>query len=236
MTKVLDNASVLKAYRSLLKESKDWGHRFSTPAVRGVLNRLFGLDALRLDYSNEEYALALIRSDPNSIACIPEQVWEKIKDDSDNILTLQRVGGAMPHNTEGIQFCLVVDEGWELLGWQPLALILAAGAIKMDIYTIGSGIDGDDSIDITFFKDVNKPIDLDYETWTWDINDWLINSYAYRNVAITIHVDILKLNVTCEGEMAVRRSFAEKMSISNKNNLVQSVDDILVAVGKKLTT
>jgi hypothetical protein len=115
-------------------------------------------------------------------------------------------------------------------------LILAAGAIKMDIYTIGSGIDGDDSIDITFFKDVNKPIDLDYETWTWDINDWLINSYAYRNVAITIHVDILKLNVTCEGEMAVRRSFAEKMSISNKNNLVQSVDDILVSVGKKLTT
>jgi hypothetical protein len=236
MTKVLDNASVVKAYRSLLNESKDWSHRFSTPAIRGVLNRLFNLDALRLDYSNEEYALALIRSDPNAIACIPEAVWEKIKDDADNILTLQRVGGTMPHNTEEIRFCLVVDEGWELLGWQPLALVLAAGAVKIEMYTMGSGIDGDDSWDITFFKDVDKEIDLDYETWTWNINDWLLDLYLCRNVSLTVNIDILKLSVTCEGEMAVRRPFAEKMNISNKNNLVRSVDDILVTVEKKLTT
>ena len=236
MSKVLDNAAVIKSYRSLLNESKDWCNRFQTPAVRGVLNRLFGIESMKGEYSNEEYALALIRSDPNAIACIPNIVWSSISDEADRILTLQRVAGTMPHNTEGIHFCLVVDEGWEMIGWQPLAIILAAGAVKMSVYTAGSNMDGDDSLDITFFKDEKNHVELHWENWTWDMTDWLVNTYAFTNVNINVEIDILKLSVTCDGEMSVRRPFAEKMRISNKNSLVQSLDDILMAVNKKLTT
>jgi hypothetical protein len=216
------NQDIIKELRSFMKERDEWKADFNKPEIRNVISKLFGLKKSHVTSSPTDFALALVRSDLNAICCIPSLYWEWIKDEADRLMTLQRVAGTYPHNTDGVHFCLVALEGCELVGWQPLAILLAAGVRVIHGHT--GDYDGD-CLYLTFLDEKGKELDIDDN---WDIPDWLISSSSIEGTkALHITCDILKMKIVCGGDMVVTRAFEGCINIAQTGKMAYSLDSLI---------
>ena len=227
--KKLSNQEIINGLRSFLQESDDWKVQFNKPEIRNVLRKLFGLKKPHATSSPTDFALALIRSDLNAICCIPALYWEWIKDEADKVMTLQRVAGAYPHNTDGVHFCLVVEDGCDLVGWQPLAILLAAGVRVVQGYN--SDYDNE-CLYVTLLDEHGKEINLDVN---WDLSDWLISEHSLESVNLNVVCDILKMKVVSSGDIKIPRHFEGCINIAETSKMTYSLDCLIEKKAQSLS-
>lgn len=221
----------IKDLRGLIVADAQWAERFSTPKTRSVINRLF--DCGISDYesmTDRQFALAIVAANGNALCTVPNAIWQEIEEEATAMLKLQAVAGTFPkHKVDSpcFRYPLPVNEENWLTGWQPLCLVLAAGADKVEF--IGGLENGERSDWFMCSRDGDVLPQMKEGYFSFDFSNWLIGFDGFDWLARVI-IDIYSGTVSIDGKVETKVSFQSNFSIYNHTGLV--VDDIIKEAAK----
>ena len=228
--------------RTLLTQGDDWSERYANRHTRSVCMKLFNCHVEGFQsMSSEAFALAMISQNGNSLCCVPEDVWQAVKEEATNMLKLQMVAGTFPPPKSQKHFSLVVDEENELPGWQPLVLFLAQGYERMK-YWVDYNDGGKENCVLYGYRHGDREVDakeLDANnSMSWNPHDWIsaesMGIDSSRSFC-EIEIDIRSLSMKVLGWVEKRVDFSGSISLGKFGSDDISVESIIQDVFQRST-
>lgn len=228
----------IDALRSLLMQGDDWSNRYSSRHTRSVCMRLFNCHVEGYEsMSNEAFALAMISQNGNSLCCVPEDVWQAVKEEATKMLTLQMVAGTFPPPKPNKQFSLVVNDENELPGWQPLTLLLAKGYERLkywvDYYEGGRTEHALYGFPVTGIRNRRSQLDSEEitdESMPWNPHDWISAESMVidsGSSSCQLEIDIMSLKMKVEGHVNKPVRFSGSVRLTGTGDGDFAVEDII---------